>query len=75
MQHVQGEMKDSEMAAAIMYSEEHHYILLGNGHEIMSFTSGTRLVCVRPRIMKIQFLQVKLFASGFAARNCIQMCP
>lgn len=43
------------MAAAVEYGKEHHGILLGNGQEIMSFTSGARLACVRSRIKKIQF--------------------
>ena len=53
MHHIEGEILDSKMAAAVKYSEEHHCILLDNGQEIMSFTSGTRLACVRPRIKKI----------------------
>lgn len=52
--HIEGEILDSKMAAAVKYSEEHHCILLRNGQGIMSFTSGARLVCVRPRIKKIQ---------------------
>jgi len=63
---MEGDLLDSKMAAAVKYSEEHHCVLLGNGQEIVLFTSETRLACVRLRIKK-----VKLFASGFAARNCI----
>ena len=53
MHHIEGEILGSKMAATVKYSEEHHCILLGSEQEIMSFTSGVRLACVKARIKKI----------------------
>lgn len=52
VRHIEGEMLDSKMAAAVKYSEEHHCILLSNGKKLCHLPQELDYHVLGPRLRK-----------------------